>query len=116
MKWPRGQSPNPGGFSHGERLFREMEALVMSTVDTAQPMDPEGPPVTVAHVAAYLGVTRSRIHQLDGALKPARAACGCRTYDRGTVLAYARQRELEREALARARSEWMRELRRRMRQ
>jgi hypothetical protein len=67
-------------------------------------------------VADYLGIGRSRVHQLDGELKPERGACGCRVYDPAAVLAYARKRELDREALALARAERMRELRRRMHQ
>jgi hypothetical protein len=115
--WVRGQSANPGGQSHAERRVREMESLVIpTTFDGVQPTDLEASPLTASFVADFLGVSRFRVHQLDGELKPERGACGCRIYDPAAVLAYARKRELEREALARARSERMRELRRRMRQ
>lgn len=115
MTWHRGQSGNPGGQSHGERLIREMESLVMPALHTAQPMDLEAAgPLTVARVADYLGVGRSRVHQLDHVLQPTRCACGVRLYSAATVLTYARQREIDREALMRARSEWMHELRRRL--
>lgn len=116
MTWARGQSGNPGGQSHGERLLREMESLVApTTLDSAQPMDLEAAgPLTVARVADYLGIGRSRLHQLDDVLRPERCACGARRYDPAAVEAYEAQRELDRAALSRARSARMRELRRRL--
>lgn len=78
MTWPRGRSGNPGGQSYGERLLREMESLVTpTTLDSAQPMDLQGEgPLTASFVADFLGVGRSRVHQLDDVLKPERGACG----------------------------------------
>jgi hypothetical protein len=71
-------------------------------------------PLTASLVAAYLGVTRQRVHQLDAELQPMRGACGCRVYDPAAVLAYAKKRQLDLAALSRARSARMRELRRRL--
>jgi hypothetical protein len=117
MTWNRGKTGNPGGESYAERRVREMESLVMPTLHTAQPMDLEATgPLTVARVADYLGIGRSRVHQLDHVLQPTRCACGVRLYSAAIVITYARQRGLDREVLSRARSEWMHELRRRMRQ
>jgi hypothetical protein len=117
MTWHRGQSANPGGQSHAERRVREMESLITpTTFDSVQPTDLEAGPLTAALVGDYLGIGRHRVHQLDGELRPERCACGCRIYSPAAVVAYAQKRELDREVLALARSERMRELRRRMRQ
>jgi hypothetical protein len=70
--------------------------------------------LTASFVADFLGIGRSRVHQLDDVLKPKRCACGCRVYDPAAVLAYAQKRQLDRAALSRARSARMRELRRRL--
>jgi len=70
--------------------------------------------VTAGQVAKRLGVTRSRVHQLDAELRPERCACGGRVYSEAAVAAYeARIPEL-RAAVAAERAERMRRLRRRV--
>lgn len=119
--WVRGQSGNPGGQSLGERFCRAADEVwrdfvSSTTFDIAQLTEAEceALPLTASLVAVYLGITRQRVHQLDAELQPTRCACGCRRYDQATVVAYAKKREGDREALSRARSERMRELRRRL--
>jgi hypothetical protein len=67
--------------------------------------------LTVSQVAARLGVSRARIHQLDVELTPRRCACGARIYDPSAVAAYEQRRAAAREALSAARSERMRAMR-----
>lgn len=90
--------------------------VTTTTFDVAQLTEAEceALPLTASFVAAYLGVTRQRVHQLDAELQPTRCACGCRRYDQATVVAYAKKRESDRAALSRARSARMRELRKRL--
>ena len=87
----------------------------MTTFDSAQPTGAQRQAVsmTASQVADRLGVSRSRVHQLDGELRPERCACGARQYDPAAVAAYMVQRAAERAALSRARSARMRELRER---
>lgn len=67
--------------------------------------------MTTADVAARLGVSRARVHQLDPELRPERCACGARRYDERTVAAYEVKREQDREALSAARRKRMLTLR-----
>jgi hypothetical protein len=119
--WAPGQSGNPGGQSRGFRLLREMDEAwrrlaATTTFDIAQLTEAEceALPLTTSFVAAYLGVTRSRVHQLDAELQPTRCACDCRIYSQAAVVACAKKRESDRAALSRARAARMRELRRRL--
>jgi DNA-binding transcriptional MerR regulator len=70
--------------------------------------------MTASQVADRLGVSRSRVHQLDAELRPERCACGTRLYNADAVAAYAVKRAADLAALSRARSAWMRELRKRL--
>ena len=49
--------------------------------------------MVVGDVAEVLGVTVTRVHQLDAVLPPARRASGHRRYDPRRVLAVLRQRQ-----------------------
>jgi hypothetical protein len=119
--WLRGQSGNPGGQHRGVRALREMidaweRFAATATFDIAQLTEAEceALPLTASFVAAYLGITRQRVHQLDADLQPTRCGCGVRIYNQATVVVYAKKREGDRAALSRARSARMRELRKRL--
>lgn len=121
MTWSRGQSGNPGGQPLAARFIRELDEawqrlVTTTTFDIAQLTEAEceALPLTASLVAAYLGITRQRVHQLDAELQPTRCACGVRVYSQPAVVAYAQKRGEDREALALARSERMRELRKRL--
>lgn len=70
--------------------------------------------MTASQVADRLGVSRSRVHQLDPELHPTRCACGARRYDPRVVAAYEAKRESARVQLALSRAARMRELRQRL--
>lgn len=67
--------------------------------------------LSVADVAARLGVGRSRVHALDVELQPTRCACGQRRYTEAAVAAYLARLPATREALSAERAERMRALR-----
>jgi hypothetical protein len=67
--------------------------------------------LTVAEVAARLGVGRSRVHALDAELCPTRCACGQRRYTEASVSAYEARRAVARETLSKQRADRMRALR-----
>lgn len=67
--------------------------------------------LTVSQVAARLGVSRARIHQLDVELTPRRCPCGTRLYDPSAVAAYEIRRAAARVVLSAVRSERMRAVR-----
>lgn len=63
--------------------------------------------MTVADVAARLGVSAPRVHQLDTELRPERCTCGARRYDPAAVETYEAQRARDHAALSQARRERM---------
>lgn len=97
-----------------EEAWRRLVATTTFDIAQLTEAECEALPLTASFVAAYLGVTRSRVHQLDAELQPTRCACGVRIYSQATVVAFAKKREGDRPALSQARSARMRELRRRL--
>ena len=59
--------------------------------------------MTVGQVANQLGVSRSRVHQLDAELRPELCVCGRRYYDPDAVAALETRRATARIALSEVR-------------